>query len=167
MFKTYEDALTKALQVEMDEDFPAYPTDTRLKEQLEFMQKSLKELNLKIQDVWCTKCSTTGHSKDNYRQDVRFVQIKCFCDIYQEHGEHKTKDCSFNMKNGKESWCAICEVKIHAMADCHLNLKNQQNSQAVYQTNTIAQNNYQQNNAQNEQNNQRYEGRRYEHRFDN
>ena len=31
-FKTYEDVLTKALQVEMDEDFPAYPTDTRLEE---------------------------------------------------------------------------------------------------------------------------------------
>ena len=29
-FKTYEDVLTKSLQVEMDEDFPAYPTDTRL-----------------------------------------------------------------------------------------------------------------------------------------
>ena len=46
-FKTYEYALTKALQVEMDEDFLAYPTDTRLKEQLEIMQKSLKEINLK------------------------------------------------------------------------------------------------------------------------
>ena len=34
-FKTYEDALTKALQVEMDEDIPAYPTDHRLEEQLE------------------------------------------------------------------------------------------------------------------------------------
>ena len=33
-FKTYEDVLTKALQVEMDEDFPAYPTNTRLEEQL-------------------------------------------------------------------------------------------------------------------------------------
>ena len=55
-FKTYEDALTKALQVDMDEYFPAYPMDTRLEEQLEIMQKSLKELNLKNQDVWCTKC---------------------------------------------------------------------------------------------------------------
>ena len=36
-FKTYEDVLTKALQVEMDEDFPAYPTDTRLEEQLNIM----------------------------------------------------------------------------------------------------------------------------------
>ena len=36
-FKTYEDALTKSLQVEMDKDFPAYPTDTRLEEQLEIM----------------------------------------------------------------------------------------------------------------------------------
>ena len=35
MFKTYEDALTKALQVEMDEDILAYPTDHRLEEQLE------------------------------------------------------------------------------------------------------------------------------------
>ena len=50
-FKTYEDALTKALQVEMDEDFPTYPVDTTLEERLEIMQKSLKELNLKNQDV--------------------------------------------------------------------------------------------------------------------
>ena len=33
-FKKYEDALTKALQVEMDEYFLAYPVDTRLEEQL-------------------------------------------------------------------------------------------------------------------------------------
>ena len=46
-FKTYKDVLTKALQVEMDEDFPAYPMDIILEEQLEIMQKSLKELNLK------------------------------------------------------------------------------------------------------------------------
>ena len=31
-FKTYDDALTKALQVEMDEHFLAYLTDTRLEE---------------------------------------------------------------------------------------------------------------------------------------
>ena len=65
--KTYEDALTKALQVEMDEDIPAYPTNHRLEEELEIVQKYLKELNLKSQDIWCMKCSTTGHSKDNYR----------------------------------------------------------------------------------------------------
>ena len=47
MFKTYEDALTKALQVEIDKYLLAYPIDTRLEEQLEIMQKSLKELNLK------------------------------------------------------------------------------------------------------------------------
>ena len=129
MFKTYEDALTKSLQVEMDKDFLAYPIDTRLEEQLEIMQKSLKEINLKNQDVWCTKCSMTRHSKDNCRQDinrqdVQFVQIKCFCDICQENAEQTTKDCLYNMKNSKASWCPICEVKIHAMANCHLNLKN-------------------------------------------
>ena len=107
-FKTHEDALTKALQVEMDEDFPAYPVNTKLEEQLEIMQKYLKELNLKNQDVWCTKCSMTGHTKDNYReetsrQDVHFVQTKCFCNICQEHGDHTTKDFPYNMKNGKES----------------------------------------------------------------
>ena len=61
----YEDALTKALEVEMDEDFPSYPTDTRLEEKLKIMQKSLKEMNLKNQDVWFTKCSMTENSKDN------------------------------------------------------------------------------------------------------
>ena len=66
----YEDVLTKALQVEMDEYFPVYPMDTRLEEQLEIMQKSLKELNLKNQDVWYTKCSTVKHTKDNCQQDI-------------------------------------------------------------------------------------------------
>ena len=127
----------------MDEDIPVYPMDHRLEEQLEIVQKSLKELNLKSQDIWCTKCSMAGHSKDNCRQDisqqdVRFVQTKCFCDIYQEHGEHMTKDCPFNMKNDKAYWCAICEMKNHAMADCHLNLKNRQNNHAIYQTNVVA-----------------------------
>ena len=42
----YEEALTKALQVEMDEDYPTYPVvDARIEEQLEIMQKSLRELN--------------------------------------------------------------------------------------------------------------------------
>ena len=41
-FKTYEYSLTKALQVEVDENFPAYRINTRLEEQLEIMQKSLK-----------------------------------------------------------------------------------------------------------------------------
>ena len=83
-FKTYKYVLMKSLQVEMDEDIPAYPKDHKLEEQLEIMQKYLKERNLKSQDIWCTKCSTTGHSKDNCRQDisrqdVQFVQTKCFC----------------------------------------------------------------------------------------
>ena len=41
-FKMYEEALTKSLQVEMDEDYPTYPAvDTRIEEKLEIMQKSL------------------------------------------------------------------------------------------------------------------------------
>ena len=67
----------------------------------------------------------------------------------------------YNMKNDKASWCAICEVKIHAIGDYHLDLKNRQNYQVVYQTNAFAQNNdnASRNNEQNESNNQRYEGR--------
>ena len=42
-FKTYEDALTKALQVEMDEDFPTYPMDTRLEEQLEIIERAERQ----------------------------------------------------------------------------------------------------------------------------
>ena len=70
MFKMYKDALTRDLQMEMDKYLLAYPMDTRLEEQLEIRQKSLKELNLKNQDVWCTKCSINGHTKYNYRQDI-------------------------------------------------------------------------------------------------
>ena len=134
----------------MDEDIPAYPMDHRIEEQLENVQKSLKELSLKNQEIWCTKCSTAGHSKDNCwheycRQDVRFVQNKAFCDIFQEHGDHFTKECQFNMKKAKASWYAICETKSHNTADCQLNLKNWQNDQAVYQTNAVAQDNEQNN----------------------
>ena len=146
----YEYALTKALQVEMDEDIPAYPTDHILEEQLKNMQKYLKELTLKNQEIRCTKCSTASHSKDNCRheysrQDVCFVQTKSFCDIFQEHGDHSTKYFLFNMKNGKASWCTICETKSHNTADYQLNLKNRQNYQAVYQMNAAAQNNEQNN----------------------
>ena len=69
-FKTYGDALTKALQVEMDEEFPTFPIDNRIEEQLKIMHKYLKEINLKSQDIWCMKCSTAGHSKENYQQDI-------------------------------------------------------------------------------------------------
>ena len=55
------------------------------------------------------------------------------------------------MKNGKASWCAICETKNHNMADFHLNLKNRQNYHAVYHTNAVAQSN-EQNNMRNDQN---------------
>ena len=145
----------------MDEYFLAYPFDTSLEEQLEIMHKYLKEIKLKNQDVWCTKCSMAGHTKDNFRQDIHFVQKKCFCNIFQEHGEHTMKYCPYNMKNGKASWCTICEVKSHATVDFHLNLKNRQNYQAVCQTNAVAQNNdnISRGNDQNEPNNQRYEGR--------
>ena len=47
MFKSYKDALTKSLQVDKDEDILAYPMDHKLEEQLENIQKSLKELKLK------------------------------------------------------------------------------------------------------------------------
>ena len=65
----------------MDEYIPTYSTDHRLEEQLESVHKYLKELNLKNQEIWCTKCSMAGHSKDNYwqeysQQDVWFVQTK-------------------------------------------------------------------------------------------
>ena len=111
------------------------------------------------------------HSKDNCRQDisrqyVRFMQTKCFCDIFQEHGDHSTKDFPFNMKNRNASWCAICKTKNHNMADCHLNLKNRKNYHAVYQTNAVAQSN-EQNHTPNDQNNQRYKGQRYKRWYDN
>ena len=127
----------------MDEDIPTYPTEHRLEEQLKNVQKSLKELTLKNQEIWCTKCSTAGHLKDNCQheysqQDIRFVQTKSFCDIFQEHEDHSMKECPFNMKNAKDSWCAICETKNHNTIDCQLNLKNRQNYQVVDQTNTIA-----------------------------
>ena len=40
-FNTYEDALTKALQIEIDEDYPINPVNRRIEEQLESMQNSI------------------------------------------------------------------------------------------------------------------------------
>ena len=43
--------LTKSLQVEMDEDIPAYPMDHRLEKQLKNVQKSMKGISLKNQEI--------------------------------------------------------------------------------------------------------------------
>ena len=51
MFNTYENVLTKALQVEMDEDYSMHPVDNRIEEQLERTQKSLRGINLKGHDT--------------------------------------------------------------------------------------------------------------------
>ena len=67
----YEEAMTKYLQVEMDEDYPTYATvEERIEEKLEITQKYLGELNLKGKEIWCTKCSIAGHTKDNCQQDI-------------------------------------------------------------------------------------------------
>ena len=50
-FNTYEDALTKAFQVEMDEDYPVNLVDSHIEEQLEIMQNSIRDLNLKGHEV--------------------------------------------------------------------------------------------------------------------
>ena len=46
-FNTYEDALTKVLQVEMNEDYPVNPIDGHIKEQSKIMQKSIRDISLK------------------------------------------------------------------------------------------------------------------------
>ena len=58
-------------------------------------------------------------------------------DIYQEHDSHTTKYFSYNMKNEKARWCAICEVKTHPTIEFQLKLKNRHNYHAIYQTNAI------------------------------
>ena len=84
-FNTYEYALTKALQIEMDEYYPVNHVNRSIEKQLGSMQKSTREMRLKGNNVRCTKCSRTGHKKDYYRhddrrQDIRFIKTKCFCD---------------------------------------------------------------------------------------
>lgn len=44
------------------------------------------------------------------------------------------KDCSYNLKNRKEKWCAICEENSHDTANYVLNIKNKKNYHVVYQT---------------------------------
>ena len=62
-FNTYEDALTKELQVEMGEEYLVNPVDIHVEEQLEIMQNSIQYLKLKGHEFWCTKCSMVGHTK--------------------------------------------------------------------------------------------------------
>ena len=38
-FNTYEDALTKVLQVDMDKDYPVHLVENYIEQQLEIMQK--------------------------------------------------------------------------------------------------------------------------------
>ena len=45
-FNMYEDALTKALQVKMDEDYLVNSVDNRIEEQLEIMKNLIWDLNL-------------------------------------------------------------------------------------------------------------------------
>ena len=103
-FNTYEDALTKVLQIEIDEDYPVNPVNSLIEEQLEIMQKSIREISLKGHEFWCTKFSMTEHTKyycphEECRQDIQFIQSKCFCNICQENDLHAAKDCPYNMKN--------------------------------------------------------------------
>ena len=70
-FNTYEDALTKALQIEMDEEYHVNHDDRCIEEQLENIEKSIWEMSLRGNEVWCTKCSMVGHKKYYYRQDDR------------------------------------------------------------------------------------------------
>ena len=44
-FNTYEDALTKALQIEMDEEYLVNHDDRRIEKQLENIEKSIREMS--------------------------------------------------------------------------------------------------------------------------
>ena len=46
-FNTYEDALTKVLQVEMDEDYLVNHVDSRIEEKIEIKKNSIQDLKLK------------------------------------------------------------------------------------------------------------------------
>ena len=85
-FNTYEDTLTKALQVEMGEEYRVSLVDSYIEEQLEIMQNSIQEISLKGNEFWCMRCSTARHTKyycqqEEHQQEIEFVQLKCFCDI--------------------------------------------------------------------------------------
>ena len=63
-FNTYEDALTKVLQAEMDKEYPVNLVDSCIEEQFEIMQKSIWDLNLKGHKFSSMKCSMTRNTKD-------------------------------------------------------------------------------------------------------
>ena len=46
-FNTYEDALAKALQVEMNEDYLVNHVDSRIEEKIEITKNSIQDLKLK------------------------------------------------------------------------------------------------------------------------
>ena len=60
---SYEDGLTKELQIDMDKDYLVNAVDSHIEGQLEIMQKSIWEKILKGHEVWCTKFLMVGGKK--------------------------------------------------------------------------------------------------------
>lgn len=134
-FTTYSEALKKALQLETDDDMVIHSIDRQLEENLTAMQKSIHDISSKGANLWCTDCMVEGDMKDtcrcheDRRQDVKAITVQAFCDICQESGSHSTKNCSFNLRNKKTKWCAICEDSEHDTNECSLNMRNKPNYQ--------------------------------------
>jgi len=86
---TYEEVLKKALQIEIDDDTIITITNRRLEDKIEATQRTIKDLTLRNNDLWCINYSIEGGIKDtcphrdDKRQDVCVVNCLCYCNIYQ------------------------------------------------------------------------------------
>lgn len=63
-----------------------------------------------------------------------------FCEICREIMSHNMKDYTYNLKNPKDKWCAICEGNSYDIVNYVFNMNNNPNCHRVSQTTTVDQN---------------------------
>lgn len=68
---TYEEALRKSQNIESDNDWNTQSIHKKLEERIDMMQKTICNLSLKNENLWCTIYMVEGHTKDTcqHRED--------------------------------------------------------------------------------------------------
>jgi hypothetical protein len=87
--QTCEEVLKKSQRTEMDDEgvLTSLVIEKRLEENLAKLQQSIKNMSLSRNKLWCTICSSEGHTKDYCKFNdtidpaVRWIQIETLCDI--------------------------------------------------------------------------------------
>ena len=80
--KTLEEAFKKAQQMELNVDVFIPTEKVWLEEKIEMIHKTIRELSLQKNNIWCSNCREEGHTKDTCRhQVVCVIKTQHFCEI--------------------------------------------------------------------------------------